>query len=102
MNDAVGVFIRAGTLDELRDRRRMVFSTPGGAVLIAAEGDDVVALDNRCPTWASRSTAAASRTASSPATGTMPVLICGAVRPSISGRTTCRYEPSASLTAKYG
>ena len=49
MNDAVGGFIRAGTLDELRDRRRMVVSTPGGAVLIAAEGDDVVALDNRCP-----------------------------------------------------
>jgi nitrite reductase/ring-hydroxylating ferredoxin subunit len=49
MNNAVGGFIRAGTLDELRDRRHMVVSTPGGAVLIAAEGDDVVALDNRCP-----------------------------------------------------
>ena len=49
MNDAIGGFIRAATLDELRDRRRMVVSTPGGAVLIAAEGDNVVALDNRCP-----------------------------------------------------
>jgi nitrite reductase/ring-hydroxylating ferredoxin subunit len=49
MNDAIGGFIRAGTLAELRDRRRMVVATPGGAVLVAAAGDDVVALDNRCP-----------------------------------------------------
>src|SRR5271165_2998897 len=49
MDDAVGGFIRAGTLDELRDRGRVVVGTPGGAVLIVAEGGDVVALDNRCP-----------------------------------------------------
>jgi nitrite reductase/ring-hydroxylating ferredoxin subunit len=48
MNDAGGGFIRVGTLDELRNRR-MVVGTPGGAVLIVADGDDVVALDNRCP-----------------------------------------------------
>jgi nitrite reductase/ring-hydroxylating ferredoxin subunit len=48
MNDAVG-FIRAGTLDELRDRHRVVVSTPSGAVLVVAEGQDVIALDNRCP-----------------------------------------------------
>jgi nitrite reductase/ring-hydroxylating ferredoxin subunit len=49
MNDAGSGFIRVGTLDELRDRRRMVIGTPGGAVLVVADGDDVVALDNRCP-----------------------------------------------------
>jgi len=49
MNDAGSEFIRVGTLGELRDRRRMVIGTPGGAVLIVANGDDVVALDNRCP-----------------------------------------------------
>ena len=49
MDDAVDGFIRAGTLDELRDRGRVVVGTPGGAVLIVAEGGDVVALDNRCP-----------------------------------------------------
>src|SRR5499427_2846971 len=49
MNDAGGGFIRAGTLDELRNRRRMVLGTPGGAVLVVADDDDVVALDNRCP-----------------------------------------------------
>ncbi|HEY7296550.1 MAG TPA: Rieske (2Fe-2S) protein [Xanthobacteraceae bacterium] len=48
MND-VGSFIRAGTLDELRSRGRMVLGTPGGAVLVVAEGENVVALDNRCP-----------------------------------------------------
>ena len=46
MNDAGSGFIRVGTLDELRDRRRMVIGTPGGAVLVVADGDDVVALDN--------------------------------------------------------
>jgi nitrite reductase/ring-hydroxylating ferredoxin subunit len=49
MDDAVAGFIRAGTLDELRERRRMVVGTPGGAVLIAIDSGDVVALDNRCP-----------------------------------------------------
>jgi len=49
MNDAGGGFIRVGALAELRNRRRMVVGTPGGAVLIVADGDDVVALDNRCP-----------------------------------------------------
>ena len=49
MNDAGGGFIRVGALDELRDRRRMVIGTLGGPVLVVADGDDVVALDNRCP-----------------------------------------------------
>ncbi len=49
MNDAGGGFIRVGELGEVRDRRRMVIGTPGGAVLIVTDGDDVVALDNRCP-----------------------------------------------------
>ena len=53
-------------------------------------------------TWAFRSIAAASRTASSPATGIMPVSICAAARPSISGQTTCRYARFASSTARYG
>jgi nitrite reductase/ring-hydroxylating ferredoxin subunit len=49
MNDAGGGFIRAGTLADLRARRRAVVGTPTGAVLVVADGDDVVALDNRCP-----------------------------------------------------
>ena len=49
MNESISGFIRAGTLKELRDRHRVVVSTPGGAVLVVAEGEDVVALDNRCP-----------------------------------------------------
>jgi len=42
-------FIRAGTLAELRERGRMVVATPGGAVLVVADGEQLVALDNRCP-----------------------------------------------------
>jgi nitrite reductase/ring-hydroxylating ferredoxin subunit len=38
-----------GTRGEIRDRGRMVVSTPSGAVLIVADGEDVIALDNRCP-----------------------------------------------------
>jgi nitrite reductase/ring-hydroxylating ferredoxin subunit len=49
MNDPGVPFIRAGTLAELRDRCRTVVSTPGGAVLVVADGDTIVALDNRCP-----------------------------------------------------
>jgi nitrite reductase/ring-hydroxylating ferredoxin subunit len=49
MNDPNEGFIRAGTLDELRERRRMVVGTPSGAVLIVADDRDVLALDNRCP-----------------------------------------------------
>jgi nitrite reductase/ring-hydroxylating ferredoxin subunit len=49
MNDAGDSFIRVGALGELRARRRTVIGTPCGPLLVVAEGDDVVALDNRCP-----------------------------------------------------
>jgi nitrite reductase/ring-hydroxylating ferredoxin subunit len=49
MNDPGGGFVRAGALDKLRTCGRTVVATPGGAVLVVADGDDVVALDNRCP-----------------------------------------------------
>jgi nitrite reductase/ring-hydroxylating ferredoxin subunit len=49
LNDAGTEFIRVGTLAELRERSRMVVGTPGGAVLVVADGEEVVALDNCCP-----------------------------------------------------
>src|SRR5205809_348064 len=49
MTDPATGFIRVGRLGEVRDRRRMVIGTPRGAVLIVADREDVVALDNRCP-----------------------------------------------------
>ena len=54
-------FIHVGTLAELRARCKAV-STPGRAVLVLSDGDDVVALDNRCPVWSFRCIAAASPT----------------------------------------
>src|SRR6266851_3305933 len=49
MEDAGSDFIRVGMLGDLRDRGHMVIGTPSGAVLIIADGDDILALDNRCP-----------------------------------------------------
>jgi nitrite reductase/ring-hydroxylating ferredoxin subunit len=49
MNNTINEFIRAGTLNELRDHPPMVVKTPSGPVLVLAEGDELVALDNRCP-----------------------------------------------------
>lgn len=49
MNDPGGGLIHAGRLDELRARRCSVVSTPSGAVLVVADDETVVALDNRCP-----------------------------------------------------
>ena len=46
MDNASEGFVRVGALDDLRARRRTVVSTPGGAVLLVADGDEVVALDN--------------------------------------------------------
>jgi Rieske [2Fe-2S] domain len=102
MNDALDGFIRAGTLDELRDRRRLVVGTPGGAVLVAAAGDDVVALDNRCPHMGFPLHRGGIEDGILPATGITPVSICGADPPSTSGRTTSHYARSASLMARYG
>jgi nitrite reductase/ring-hydroxylating ferredoxin subunit len=42
-------FIHAGTVCELRRQGRTVLSTAGGPVILVADGDEVVALDNRCP-----------------------------------------------------
>src|SRR5688572_2792791 len=49
MDNAGAGFIHVGTLTELRASRGKVVSTPSGAVLVLSDGDDVVALDNRCP-----------------------------------------------------
>src|SRR5436190_21684633 len=49
MTGPAGGFIRVGTLGEIRDRHRIVIGTPTGAVLVVADGEDVIALDNRCP-----------------------------------------------------
>jgi nitrite reductase/ring-hydroxylating ferredoxin subunit len=49
MDNAGTGFIHVGTRGDLRASRCTVVSTPGGAVLVVSDGDDVVALDNRCP-----------------------------------------------------
>src|SRR5262245_47939507 len=42
-------FVRVGPLSELRRLGSKVVSSPGGPVLVIADGEDVIALDNRCP-----------------------------------------------------
>lgn len=49
MDNAGTGFIRVGTRENLRASGCTVVSTPSGAVLVVFDGDDVVALDNRCP-----------------------------------------------------
>jgi nitrite reductase/ring-hydroxylating ferredoxin subunit len=49
MDFVQSAFIPVGTVSELRRVGRKVVSTPGGPVLVMADGEDVVALDNRCP-----------------------------------------------------
>src|SRR6266404_2820042 len=42
-------FVRVGPLSELRRSGSKVVSSPGGPVLVIADGEDVIELDNRCP-----------------------------------------------------
>jgi nitrite reductase/ring-hydroxylating ferredoxin subunit len=42
-------FIYAGKAGELRACRRKVLNAPSGPLLVVCDGDDIVALDNRCP-----------------------------------------------------
>jgi nitrite reductase/ring-hydroxylating ferredoxin subunit len=42
-------FLRAGTLDELRSKGRLVVRGPHRPILVIAERDRIYALDNRCP-----------------------------------------------------
>ena len=67
-------FVRVGPLSELRRLGSKVVSSPGGPVLVIANGEDVIALDNRCPHMVSRFIAGVSRTASLSVTGIMPAL----------------------------
>ena len=64
MDNATSDFVRAGTLEELRLKGRLVVHGRHRPVLLLHEGGQVFALDNRCPRMASRWNEAASRTAS--------------------------------------
>src|SRR5580692_9985548 len=43
------MFVRAGTLEELKSYGRLVVHGPHRPILVIEEGDRVYALDNRCP-----------------------------------------------------
>ena len=57
-------FVRAGSLEELKTKGRIVVHGRHRPILLVHEGGHVFALDNRCPIWVSRSIVAASRTVS--------------------------------------
>jgi len=42
-------FLRAGTIEELKSKRRLVVRGSHRPILVVADGDRVYALDNRCP-----------------------------------------------------
>ena len=43
------VFVRAGTLEELKSKGRLLVHGPHRPILVVEEQDRVYALDNRCP-----------------------------------------------------
>ena len=49
MDNATSDFVRAGTLEELRVKGRLVVRGRHRPVLLVHEGGQVFALDNRCP-----------------------------------------------------
>ena len=49
MDNAASDFVRAGTLEELRVKGRLVVHGRHRPVLLVHEGGQVFALDNRCP-----------------------------------------------------
>ena len=57
-------FVLAGSLEELKPKRRLVAHGGHHPILVIYHCGGVFALDNRCRTWASHSSAAASTTAS--------------------------------------
>jgi nitrite reductase/ring-hydroxylating ferredoxin subunit len=56
-------FVRAGTLEELKAKGRLVVHGQHRPILLVHADEHVFALDNRCPIWGSRSSVAASGTA---------------------------------------
>jgi nitrite reductase/ring-hydroxylating ferredoxin subunit len=57
-------FVRAASLEELEAKGSLVVHGHHRPILVVYDRGRVFALDNRCPTWASHSNVAASRTAS--------------------------------------
>ncbi len=56
-------FVRAGSLEELKAKGRLVVHGPHRPILVVHDKGRVFALDNRCLIWAFPWIAAASRTA---------------------------------------
>jgi hypothetical protein len=76
-------FVRAGSLEELKARGRLVVHGPHRPILVVHDKGRVFALDNRCPHMG------------------FP-LDRGSVVPSIYGQTTCRPASPKSVMAKSG
>ncbi len=56
--------LRVCSARQLREDGVMTVSGPSGRIAVFSEDGNVYAVDNRCPTWAFRSTAAPSGTGS--------------------------------------
>ena len=89
MATSVKGYIKTGTLDQLKERGCLVVTGGGHVIAVFHHEGEVYAVDNRCPHMGFPSTGAASRMASSPATGTMPGSTCPAAAPSIPSPMMC-------------
>jgi len=72
-------FVRAGSLEELKAKGRLVVHGPHRPILVVHDKDRVFALDNRCPHMG------------------FPLAV-----PSICGQTTCRLALQRCVMAKSG
>jgi hypothetical protein len=98
MDTMTSDFVRAGRLEELKAKGRLVVHGRHRPILLVHEGGNVFALDNRCPRMGFPLDRG-SEDGIPPATGTMRASCWRAAAHSIYGQTTCRLAPSRSVRA---
>jgi len=95
-------FVRAGSLEELKAKGRLVVHGPHRPILVIHDKGRVFALDNRCPHMGFPLDRGSIEDGTLTSTGTTPASISRVAVPSIWGQTTCRPAPPKSVTAKSG
>jgi hypothetical protein len=92
-------FVRAGSLEELKAKGRLVVHGRHRPILLVHEDGHVFALDNRCPHMGFPLDRGSIEDGILPCTGTMRASNWRAAAHSIYGQTMCRLVPSRSERA---
>src|SRR5499427_6048095 len=102
MDTPITGFVRAGSLEELKAKGRLVVHGPHRPILVVYDKNRVFALDNRCPHMGFPLDRGSVEDGTLTATGTTPASISRVAVPSICGQTTCRPAPPRCVMAKCG